>query len=169
MKQRYLYSIIFGLPGLIVSVYLSFIPGGAIAGFFWIYVFGDNRWPDWTNWIGWALWLITIITFIFIQFFITLIGYRTGKKRESKNIPTNYLHVTSSIALFIVLTISMIYYQRGYLINAPPSTICSNLCLQKAYTSSYYGPDLLNLNSGTNICKCLDSDAQNLNPIEIEI
>jgi hypothetical protein len=24
---------------------------GALAGVFWIFVFGDDRWPDWTNYV----------------------------------------------------------------------------------------------------------------------
>ncbi len=47
MKKRYIYSVLFGIPGLILSVYLSFVASGITAGILWIFVFGDNPWPAW--------------------------------------------------------------------------------------------------------------------------
>ena len=45
MKKRYLYSILFGVPGFNVSLIAAFNLFGFVAGFLWLYVYGDETWP----------------------------------------------------------------------------------------------------------------------------
>ena len=46
MKKRILYTLLFAVPGFFVSLVNAFALTGFAAGFFWIFVFGDNPWPE---------------------------------------------------------------------------------------------------------------------------
>jgi hypothetical protein len=46
MKKRYIYSLLFGVPGFVVSLLVAFILFGFVAGVFWLYVYGDDAWPS---------------------------------------------------------------------------------------------------------------------------
>ena len=80
MKKRYLYSILFGIPGLILSVMISLVIFGVTAGVLWIYIFGDSPWPASTEIL---LPILFALTFLIAWIIIITIGFITGKKLES--------------------------------------------------------------------------------------
>jgi hypothetical protein len=80
MKKRYLYALLFGIPGFFVSGMIAlFVFGGAI-GILWIYVFGDNPWPVSTDTV-----LSALLVLVFLSLWIASIavGYAIGKRLES--------------------------------------------------------------------------------------
>jgi len=40
-----------GLMGLVAGSFVAIFAVGGVAGFLWLYVFGDNPWPPWAGWI----------------------------------------------------------------------------------------------------------------------
>ncbi|MCH7492316.1 hypothetical protein IID19_01850 [Patescibacteria group bacterium] len=162
MKQRYSYSIIYGLPGLFISAFIAILPAGAIAGVFWILVFGDNEWPAWA---WWAITAVGIIVFIIALYFIVKMGYSKGKRLEIDNTPTNKKHILISLSTFVILFILMIGFQRGYLFEKPSSTVCRNLCIEKGYDGS--GTSLSPVVDGKTTCSCFDVATKKYNEVEI--
>ena len=79
MKKRYIYSILFGVPGFLVSLIVAFIIFGFVAGFFWLYVYGDEPWPASAE---------QLLTILFIACFLALwaislvIGFVTRNKKD---------------------------------------------------------------------------------------
>ena len=81
MKRRYLYSILFGIPGLIASAMLTILLFGAAFGFLWLFVFGDNPWPSWSE--G----LVTVaLGLVFLVIWLAFIsaGFIVGRRLEQK-------------------------------------------------------------------------------------
>ena len=79
MKKRYLYSILYGAPGFFVALIVAFILFGVAAGFLWIFVYGDNPWPQSTEKI-----LPTLFILIFLVLWVASItvGFKYGIKLE---------------------------------------------------------------------------------------
>lgn len=106
-KQRFIYSLIFGIPGILVSVLIGLFAGGATGGFLWIFVYGDNQWPFWTEYI---IASITGIVFIISLIVIIKIGYSVGKKREIEEIPISIKHVIISVVILILLIVRIMTF-----------------------------------------------------------
>src|SRR5258706_13823084 len=66
MKKRYLYTLLFGIPGFFIAGIISLFFFGAFFGVLWIFIFGDNPWPASTK-------TFTSILFVFV-FLILWIG-----------------------------------------------------------------------------------------------
>ncbi len=49
MKKRYLYTLLFLVPGLFVSLLITLAVFAAVFGALWLYVFGDSTWPTWSG------------------------------------------------------------------------------------------------------------------------
>lgn len=106
-KQRLIYSLLFGIPGILVSVFVGLFLGGTAGGFLWIFVYGDSQWPLWTEY------LIPILTgfgFIISLIVIIKIGYSFGKKREIEEIPISIKHVMISLGILLLLIVRLITF-----------------------------------------------------------
>ncbi len=79
MKKRYLYSLLFGIPGFFVSGMISLFVFGGLIGILWIYVFGDNPWPFPTETV---LSILLVLVFLILWITSIIIGYVLGKKLE---------------------------------------------------------------------------------------
>jgi len=79
MKKRYLYSLLFGIPGFFVALIISFLLFGVTAGVLWVFVFGDNPWPSFTEKILPGLFVLAFLVawIIFIG-----IGFVIGRRLE---------------------------------------------------------------------------------------
>ena len=162
MKQRYIYSLLLGIPGIAISAFAAIFAGGATAGFFWIFVFGDNEWPFWTEWV---IATIAGIVFITALSIIVRIGFSIGKKREFKNIPINSKHIMISVATLVLLAFFMITFQRGYIFEKPDHQICFDLCIQKGYDGS--GTSLGPKVSGKSTCSCWNNETKEYDEVGI--
>ena len=80
MPRRFLYSLLFGLPGLFVAGSISILHFGAVAGVFWLFIFGDDPWPAAAQ---------TLISILFVLVFLVLwlgfilLGYWFGRRLET--------------------------------------------------------------------------------------
>lgn len=154
MKRRYLYSILFGVPGFFISLIVSFVIFGAAAGLLWIFVFGDDPWPTSTEII---LPVIFMFVFLIVWAASISVGYAIGKKLENDP-AVNKNHIFASIGLTFMF-ILFIALQQLSVGNFGPKTddaLCSEFCTQQGYSAS----GMPARDSGERICSCFD-DAGN--------
>ena len=49
--NRWLALLLSIIGGAIIAYFLVLAIGGAVLGFLWLYVFGDDPWPAWSNYV----------------------------------------------------------------------------------------------------------------------
>ena len=151
MKKRYLYALLFGIPGFFVSAILSLLGFGATAGILWIYFFGDSPWP---SSIETRLPILFVLIFLMIWMALAVIGFGIGKRLE-KDPALNRNHILASGAPTVVFVV-LIFLQEWSVGNPGPQSdtvICSEYCSQKGYSGSGMPPR----NSGDRTCSCYDT------------
>jgi hypothetical protein len=162
MKKRYLYSVLFGIPGFFVSVIISFVVFGSAAGVLWIFVFGDNPWSSSIE---------TILPILFVLVFLTgwiaavTIGYVAGKKLE-KNPGLNKKHILVSISVTIAPILLIGFHQLSVGNIGPKSDAmrCSDFCSQKGYSGSGMPPK----DSGERSCSCFGNSGLEILKVPID-
>jgi hypothetical protein len=151
MKKRYIYSLLFGMPGFFMSLIISVSVFGFAAGILWLYVFGDNPWPAGTDGILAASFVLT-----FLSVWIALItaGFVVGRRLE-KDPALNQVHVLISAGLTVMI-IAVIILQQWSMGNLGPksdSVLCADFCTQKGYAGSGMPPR----DSDDRSCSCYDA------------
>jgi hypothetical protein len=162
MKRRYLYSILVGVPGIVVSLILTFVLFGFTAGMLWLFVFGDNPWPALNETL---LALIFGLVFLIIWLAFLIIGFLIGKRLE-QNPALNRTHVLISAGLTVLLLLFIVLSQvsNG---NIGPKTAevrCSEYCSQKGYSASSVSPRV----SANRTCSCLDHSGLEIIQVPLE-
>jgi hypothetical protein len=150
MKKRYIYPLLFGVPGFLVSLVISSIIVGASAGFLWSYVFGDRPWPASSE---------KILSLLFIPIFLTLwiislfVGFIIGKNSE-EDPKLNTTHIMVSAAAVIALIVLIVLHQLSVgNIGAKSDTILyAEFCGEKGYSGSGLPPK----DTGDLSCSCFD-------------
>ena len=163
MKKRYLYTLLFGIPGLFVAGLISIFVFAVLTGFLWLYVFGDNSWPTSSE---------TMITVLFVAVFGVLwigfivLGYLVGKKLE-KDPQLNRKHVMISAGLTLLFILLMVFQQWsvGNLGPKSDSVLCSEFCSRHGYSASGMPPQ----NSGDRTCSCYDDSGNESLKIPIDL
>ena len=156
MKRRYIYSILFGIPGFVLSLMLAFLVSGFALGILWLFVFGDSPWPSWTE---------TLIPVVFALIFLTTwftcvtIGLVIGKQREADP-ALNRKHIWASVGVTILFMLFIVFQQTGVGNLGPKSDglRCSDFCTQKGYAASSMPPQ----DSGVRNCSCLDGSGHEI-------
>ena len=151
MKKRYLYSLLFGIPGFFVAVIISFVVFGAAAGMLWLYFFGDNPWPASTEKMLPGLFSLT---FLIIWISSIALGFVVGKRLE-KDPQLNRSHILISSGLTILLILFIVLQQLsvGNLGPKSESALCSDFCRLQGYSGSGMPPK----DSGDRTCSCYDN------------
>ena len=162
MKKRYLYSLLFGIPGLFISGMISIFAFGALLGILWLFVFGDNPWP--------AFWeAIASVLFIFFTLALwagcILLGYFVGKRLE-KDPTVNKTHIWISAGLTMMFLLLILFQQWsvGSLGPTSDSALCSEFCTQHGLSTSGMPP----ANSGDRICSCYDDSGKEVFRIPLD-
>jgi hypothetical protein len=162
MKKRILYSLLFAVPGFFFSLIIAFALTGFAAGFFWIFVFGDNPWPES---IGTILPLLMILFFLVPWLLSIWVGFTTGKRLETEP-ELNKKHVLVSVCLTIVPILLIALHQLN-VGNIGPKTdgqLCNEICQQKGYSASAMVPT----ESSDKSCTCFDDSGREVLNIPVE-
>ncbi len=162
MKKRYLYSLLFALPGFFIAAIISIAVFGAAAGFLWIYVYGDMPWP---SSIEKLLPIISALTLLVLWVISIVIGFATGKKLEKDQVSSTK-HILISLALTIA-PITIIFLHQLSVGNIGQKTdgiLCSEFCSQNGYSGSGMPPR----NSGERNCFCYDDSGIKIKEIPID-
>jgi hypothetical protein len=154
MKKPILYSLLFAVPGFFVSLILAFALFGFTAGFFWIFVFGDNTWPESA---GTILSLLMVLFFLVPWLLSIWLGFTIGKRFESqKELNKKHLLISAALTLASILIIVLHQLNIGTIGPKTESQICADLCLQKGFSGSVIAPE----ESGGISCVCLDDSGR---------
>ncbi len=109
MKRRYVYSILFGVPGLIVAFIASVLVFGSLMGFLWLFVFGDSPWPPLIE----SVLPVSFVAALLTTWIGTLVaGYFIGQAREN-DAALNKLHVLVSVGATMLFTSAILLYEWG--------------------------------------------------------
>lgn len=155
MKQKYIYSILFALPGIFVSAFFAIFIGAGVMSIFYFFVYGDREWPTWPNIV---IYLFSIIAFLVMIYVIALIGYKHGKSRDNKKLSFEKTHIFYSLLIFIFGIFFMIFFNRGYIFTPPPSNQCRNICIERGYDGNSIGTGPI-INNET-MCSCFNTDTK---------
>jgi len=156
MKKRYLYALLFAVPGFFISLVISFAVFGVTAGFLWLYVFGDNPWPAVTEKV-----LPVLLAGTFLSLWVVLIaaGFNVGKRLEVEpGLNKQHLIISAALTLAPVLFIVLHQFSVGNLAPKTDSLLCSDFCREKGYPASGLPPK----NTAVRECICYDSGQEAL-------
>ena len=162
MKKRYIYSILFGVPGFIISLMISFVVAGFAGGVLWIYIFGDDPWPAY---IQTALPILFALVFMTTWLACLIIGFIMGKGLEQK--PTlNKKHILASISVTLISVLFIVFHQLSIGNLGPKSdgVRCSDFCSQRGYSASSMPPR----DSGERSCSCLNESGNEIITVPID-
>jgi hypothetical protein len=150
MKKRYIYTILFGIPGFMISALIAWIVAGTAAGALWIFVFGDNPWPASVDKI---LPVLLVVVFLAIWIVLLTAGFLIGKRLERHpEINKNHIWISIGVVVAIGLGFGLFQLRAGNIGPQSEGARCSEYCSQKGYSASSMPP----LNSGDRTCSCLD-------------
>lgn len=150
MKKRYLYALLFGIPGLFIAGLLSILLFGVLAGILWLYIFGDNPWPSSTETVMSIFFVLTVLA---IWVVTIILGYIVGKRLENDPV-SNRSHILISAGLTVLFILFMVLYQWrvGNIGPQSDSLLCSEFCVQHGFPGSGMPPEI----SGDRTCSCYD-------------
>jgi hypothetical protein len=163
MKKRYLYSLLFGIPGLFMAGIISIVIFGGLMGILWVYVFGDNPWPVYVEMIVSALFaLVTLVLWVGLM----ILGYFIGKRLE-KDPAMNWSHVLISggLTLVFILLIGFQQWSVGNLRPKSDTVLCSDFCARHGYSGSAMQPQT----SFHRMCSCLDDSGNEAMTVPLDI
>jgi hypothetical protein len=151
MKKRYLYALLFAIPGFFIAGIFSLFVFGASLGFLWLFVFGDNPWPLSMETV---LPILLVLTFLILWIALILLGYVIGKRLETDS-ALNRKHILLSAALTLVFILFIILQQWsvGNIGPKSDSMLCSDYCRVEGYSGSGMPPQV----SGDRSCSCYDN------------
>jgi len=162
MKKRFLYAILYGLPGLFISGLTSMFVFGASMGVLWLFVFGDNPWPSSINTI---FGVILALIFLTIWIGIIMIGYRVGKRLEANpTVNKNHILLSAGITVLFILFFVFQQWSVGNLGSKSDSVLCSDFCARRGYAGSGMPPR----DSGDRTCSCYDSSGKEAIQIPVD-
>lgn len=150
MKQSVLYGILFAVPGIVISLLVTFLSTGLILGFFWLFIFGDSSWP---GWVSIFVPILSICIFLVSLVVISYWGYQTGIKLEGQSQPVFRHLFYSFIATIIPILAFVLQYTRTTDENFP-SLICSEYCQTRGYSGSSIPPEITEIRT----CSCLNDN-----------
>jgi hypothetical protein len=154
MKKRYLYSLLFGIPGLFVAGILSIVLFGALTGFLWIYIFGDTPWPPYAETIVSTIFILTVLILWIASI---VLGYVLGKRLENDPaVSRNHVLLAAGLTTVFLLLLLLQQWSVGNLGPKSDTVLCSEFCARHGYAGSGMPPH----NTGDRICSCYD-DAGN--------
>src|SRR5689334_8888903 len=111
MKKRYIYALLFGIPGLFISVISSFFLFGAVTGVLWIFVFGDNPWPASIENIPVILF---VLTFLVVWIGLIGAGYWVGKRLENiSTLNRSHILLSSGLTILFITLILLRQFSMG--------------------------------------------------------
>ena len=152
MKKRYLYTLLYGIPGFGIALIIAFVIFGAASGVLWLYIFGDESWPPVT---GIVLPLLFLLFFLLLWGAILAWGFAVGKSLEGKGL--NRLHLLWSALATLGLAL-LIAFQLGDGNRGRPvdSLACSDYCRQQGFASSGLPPRT----EEDRVCSCFDASGR---------
>ena len=154
MRKRYLYVLLFAVPILLASTVVAFVVFGGAAGFMWLFVAGDEKWPAATDTILVALFVLALAGSV------VLLGYRAyvaGKAQEDDpTFRTRPALVAGGVTALLVLGIVSYQWRVGNIGPKSDGVVCSEFCASKGFMGSSMPPR----DAGAPTCTCMDAQGR---------
>jgi hypothetical protein len=149
VKKRYVYALLFLVPGFFASTLVAAVLFGGVFGVLWLFVFGDSTWPAWAEQVTPV---VILVVFFCLWIGATVTGYVVGKRLESAP-GLNARHVWMSLGATLLPIIMMSLHQLsiGNLGPKSDAQLCSEYCSDLGFATSSIPPR----NSGERTCRCL--------------
>lgn len=149
MKKRYIYSLLFMLPGLTIAFLITMTVFAIVFGTLWLYVFGDGTWPTWLDPL---MSILILIVFSGLWMGAIVAGYLIGKQLEIEP-GFNLRHLWISLGATMLPIILVLLHQLsiGNLGPKPAGQLCGEYCGDLGYVASSMSPQT----SGNKTCSCL--------------
>jgi hypothetical protein len=162
VRKRYLYSLLFGIPGLIVSALIAFFVFATVSGFLWLYVSGDSEPLSHADTMLMAL-FVAVLVVTWGGFIVT--GFVVGKSLE-KDPGQNRQHVAISIVATLVplAVIALHQLSVGNLGAKSDSVICGEYCRSYGYEVSAMPAK----SAGEAVCQCLDLNGREAMSVHLD-
>jgi hypothetical protein len=162
MKKRYLYALLFGLPGLFIAGLAGVFGFAALTGGLWLFVFGDNPWPAY---IGPVLSVLFVLTVLILWMIFIVLGFFIGKGLEHKP-GLNRIHIliSAGITLACILFLVLQQWSVGNLGPKSDSALCSDFCSAHGYAGSGMPAEI----TGDRTCSCYDASGNEVLQIPID-
>jgi hypothetical protein len=151
MRRRYVYLILFAVPGLILSGILTVLFFGMAAGALWLFAFGDNPWPRLVEEL-----LSTGAGIVFVVLWVALMaaGYLIGKRREQEaRLNRRHLLLAGTITVVLAAFVVLTQLANGNIGPRSEGVRCSDFCSARGYLASSVSP----ANSTNRTCSCLNA------------
>lgn len=149
MKNSYRYAILFGLLGLVVAFIAAMATVALFAGIFWLFIYGDNPWPNWSDYF---LGSVALIVFLSVWLLAIYAGFQRGCKQNTRFSSFKTQLIYSITATGIMALSVALFLIRGELRPKTLSEQCAKICLDKGYYGSSTSPN----SSGKKTCSCFD-------------
>ena len=162
MKKRFLYTLLFGIPGILWSLLAAAVIFGVLSGFFWLFVYGDSAWPQAVGRVL-SVGLLLVLVAACVAFMVA--GHVFGKKLEAHP-EFNRKHVVLSIGATVVPVVLVILHQFsvGNIGPQPDGVVCAGFCAGKGYPGSGMPPR----DTGDRTCFCLDGRGVEIERIPLD-
>jgi hypothetical protein len=151
LKRRHTYVLLFALPSFLFSAIAAALMLAAAAGALWLFVYGDNPWPDAAN---------TVMSLVFFgvgaALWVTLLSaaYVVGKTQEGRP-SMSVAHVALALGTTAVLVgVIVLRLMEPSLTGTPAdSVVCAEFCQRAGFA----GSGMPSRDSGDRTCTCYDA------------
>src|SRR5262245_9014661 len=99
INRRQVYVLLFAVPALLVSLIAAALILAASAGALWLFVYGDDPWPNTANVLLGAIFLLVAAALWLALLFV---AYAVGRQQEGER-SLNKRHVALSLGATVVL------------------------------------------------------------------
>jgi hypothetical protein len=163
INRRHVYVLLFAVPALLVSIIAAALMLAASAGALWLFVYGDDPWPNTANVLLGAIFLLVAAA---LWLALLSVAYTVGRQQEGEP-SLNKRHVALSLGATVVLAAIIIV--RLVDLNVAgvrsDSVVCADLCRSEGFTASGLPPR----DSGDRTCSCYDSQGQEVRRVTLPL
>ena len=163
INRRHVYVLLFAVPALLVSIMAAALMLAASAGALWLFVYGDDPWPNTANVLLGAIFLLVAAA---LWLALLSVAYTVGRQQEGEP-SLNKRHVALSLGATVVLAAIIIVRLVGLNVAGArsDSVVCADLCRSEGFTASGLPPR----DSGDRTCSCYDAQGQEVSRVTLPL
>jgi hypothetical protein len=163
ISRRHVYALLFAVPALLVSIMAAALMLAASAGALWLFVYGDDPWPNTANVLLGAIFLLVAAA---LWLALLSVAYTVGRQQEGEP-SLNKRHVALSLGATVVLAAIIIVRLVGLNVAGArsDSVVCADLCRSEGFTASGLPPR----DSGDRTCSCYDAQGQEVRRVTLPL
>ncbi|HZQ72620.1 MAG TPA: hypothetical protein VFB08_06865 [Burkholderiales bacterium] len=148
MRRRALYVLVFAAPALLASLAVAAIVLVFAVAIFWLFIFGDNTWPDYA---GVLLGVLSAGAGLAVFGALLYHAYAAGERQEARP-ALDRRHLAGALAATLVLLALPALYAWHISRPGGPEQACADFCRARGFNAS----GLPARGSGDETCTCYD-------------